>query len=70
MNLNELEKLVENQKLDVNKPFCDECLVNLIERREPNDKGYNVYLECPTCRKQWIFECNRAGDVISIKTSR
>ena len=56
-----------NQKLDATKPFCDKCYENLIAKRVPHDKGVTIYQECPKCHKQWIFECDGNGNLLSTK---
>ena len=66
--IKQAHKLVDEGKLDAEKPCCEQCLVNLVETQEPNDKGFKVSWECPKCHKQWIFECDKDGKVLSTKT--
>ena len=48
-------------------PMCYDCGVDMISRREHLETGYNVYMECPKCHKQWIFECDTKGRVLAVK---
>ena len=67
MNLYKIHKLAKEQKLDINKPICEKCLVNLTESTDDSGEGLKVYWECPTCRMQWVFECDKEGKVLTTK---
>ena len=67
MNLDLILKLVSEGKLDTENPFCDKCYVNLLERTENTENGTRIYQECPTCHKQWVFECDKNGYIVSVK---
>lgn len=68
MNLDAIFKLAEEQKVNINKPICEKCLVNLEERTVSTDEGFQMCWECPVCHKQQIFECDKEGNVLSTKT--
>jgi predicted RNA-binding Zn-ribbon protein involved in translation (DUF1610 family) len=64
MNLNSNKTLLKQ----VGNPFCEDCLVDLTVRVEnSNDESFTVYWECPNCHKQWIFECDKNGEVKTTK---
>lgn len=67
MNLDKIHKLANEQKLDINKPICEKCLVNLTESTDDSGEGLKVYWECPTCHMQWVFECDKEGKVLTTK---
>ena len=61
MNLDKIYKLANEQKLDINKPICEKCLVNLTESTNDDGECLKVYWECPTCHKQWILNVMLKG---------
>ena len=65
MDLDKIHKLAKEQKLDINKPICEKCLVNLTESTGDSGEGLIVYWECTKCHKQWIFECDKDGKVLT-----
>jgi ribosomal protein S27AE len=57
----------DNKNIRLDKPFCIDCGVNLIESYNTHKSWITVYQECPNCHKQWILEFNKDRVLVSTK---